>query len=97
MKLDDREVQKIIDHIHMKWGKKAQCPKCYQSSDLLFDKSKIRVFALSEYHQGTMVVGGDQIQIPVVPIFCKNCGHVELLNVNVIEEAQKEKPKEDPS
>lgn len=94
MKLDDETIQNIIDHIHTKWGKKYQCAKCYKSNELIFKKDRIRLFALTEYHQGTLVIGGDTIQIPVVPIFCKDCGHIELLHVGIIEEAQKEKPED---
>ncbi len=92
MKINDASIQKIIDHIYSKWGEKGQCPKCYLSSNMVFDKTKIRLFALTEYHQGTLVIGGDTIQIPIVPIFCKNCGYIELLHVGILDEAQKEKP-----
>lgn len=92
MKLDDANAQKIINHIRSKWGEKGQCPKCYKSANYSFEGADVRVFALTEYHHGTMVIGSDQIQIPVVPIFCKNCGYIELLNVNVLNEIQKEKP-----
>ncbi|HEC62733.1 MAG TPA: hypothetical protein ENI27_10855 [bacterium] len=99
MKLTDEVIKNIIDHIHAKWGPKYECPKCYKSSELKFMKEKIRLFELREYHQGgTFVIGGDSANIPVVPIFCKNCGHVDLLNVNIIEEAREEKPAtEEPS
>ena len=95
MKLDTKNAQGIIDHLKSKWGEKAQCSKCYKSADYNFIAGEIRVFVLTEYHGGGLVIGGDQVQIPVVPIICNNCGRVDLLKIDFLNEAQKEKPTEE--
>lgn len=37
-----------------------------------------KVFQLTEFHQGSMVIGGPVI--PVIPVSCGNCGHTVLVN-----------------
>lgn len=37
-----------------------------------------RVYQLSEFHQGSMVVGGPLI--PLVPVTCNNCGYTIVVN-----------------
>ena len=92
MKLDDKSAQGIINHIKSKWGEKGQCPKCYKSASYSFKGADVRVFMLTEYHRGTVVFGGDSAQVPLVPIFCDNCGYIELLNVKIIDKGLLEKP-----
>lgn len=92
MKLEPESVKKIVKHLKDKWGEKAQCPKCYKSSEYKFIDGETRVFMLQEYHEGTFTIGGDQVQIPIIPIFCSNCGYVDLLEVNIVNLIQKEKP-----
>ncbi len=95
MKLSDENAQKILAFIQKKWGPKGQCDKCYQSAVYEFKPGEIRLFTLTEYQGGSLVIGPGQVEIPVLPLFCKNCGKVDLLNVNVVNEVQKEKPKEE--
>jgi len=40
--------------------------------------SSKKIFQLSEFHEGNLVVGG--LLIPVIPVTCTNCGHTVLVN-----------------
>jgi len=40
--------------------------------------SSKKIFQLSEFHEGNLVVGGPLI--PVIPVTCTNCGNTVLVN-----------------
>lgn len=40
--------------------------------------AQARTFQLTEFHQGSFIVGGPVI--PIVPVTCENCGHTVLVN-----------------
>ena len=65
--------EKAIAFLQRKWGVKP-CPMCGQGPWTVQDK----VFQLSEYNSGNLVVGGPLI--PVIPVSCSNCGHTVLVN-----------------
>lgn len=65
--------EKAISFLEKKWGVKP-CPMCGKGPWNVQDK----IFQLSEYHSGTLVVGGPLI--PVIPVSCTNCGHTVLVN-----------------
>jgi hypothetical protein len=65
--------EKAIAFLQKKWGVKA-CPMCGGGPWTVQDK----VFQLSEYHGGSLVVGGPLV--PVIPVSCSNCGHTVLVN-----------------
>jgi hypothetical protein len=54
-------------------------------------------FQLTEYNEGSFVVGGPVI--PVVPVICGNCGHTVLVNAilsGVVKPSPPPSPKEEP-
>ena len=65
--------KEIISFLKEKWGERA-CPMCGKGPWSVQD----RVFQLTEFHQGNLVVGGPLI--PVIPVSCGNCGHTVLVN-----------------
>ncbi len=65
--------EKFIAFIGQKWGGKS-CPMCDKGPWTVQDK----VFQLSEFHDGSMVVGGPLV--PVVPVTCSNCGYTVVVN-----------------
>ncbi len=69
----DIETQKMISFLSQKWGEK-KCNMCGGGTWEVQDK----VFQLTEFHQGNLVVGGPLV--PVVPVTCTNCGNTTLVN-----------------
>lgn len=67
------ESKKVISFLSEKWGEK-KCPMCNHDAWEVQDK----VFQLSEFHQGNLVVGGPLV--PVIPVTCTNCGNTILVN-----------------
>ena len=67
------DTDKFIAFIGQKWGGKG-CPMCGKGPWSVQD----RVYQLSEFHQGSMVVGGPLI--PLVPVTCNNCGYTIVVN-----------------
>jgi hypothetical protein len=67
------DTDKFIAFIGEKWGGKS-CPMCGNGPWSVQDK----VFQLTEFHDGTMVIGGPLI--PLVPITCNNCGYTVVVN-----------------
>jgi hypothetical protein len=65
--------EKFIAFIGQKWGGRG-CPMCGNGPWTVQDK----VFQLSEYHEGNLVVGGPLV--PLVPVTCANCGHTVVVN-----------------
>lgn len=65
--------QKAIVHLQAKWAGRP-CPMCGVSDWNVHDST----FQLTEFNQGSMVIGGPVI--PVVPVICKNCGNTILIN-----------------
>ena len=63
----------FISFIGKQWGGRG-CPMCGKGPWSVQDK----VFQLSEYHSGNLVVGGPLI--PVIPVTCNNCGHTVMVN-----------------
>jgi hypothetical protein len=71
--MEKTDTKKVIEFLTEKWGDK-DCPMCNKGPWQVQDK----LFQLSEYHQGSLVVGGPLI--PVIPVTCTNCGHTILVN-----------------
>lgn len=69
----DIETQKMISFLSKKWGEN-KCNMCGGGTWEVQDK----VFQLTEFHQGNLVVGGPLV--PVVPVTCTNCGNTTLVN-----------------
>jgi hypothetical protein len=67
------DTNKFIAFIGQKWGGRS-CPMCGTGPWNVQD----RVFQLSEFHDGNMVIGGPLI--PVVPVTCGNCGYTVVVN-----------------
>lgn len=70
------DVNRMISYLTEKWGV-INCPLCHGDSLEVQDK----VFQLSEFHQGNLVVGGTLV--PVIPITCTSCGYTILVNALV--------------
>ena len=67
------EGQKAIEHLKEKWTS-GSCPMCGSDNWNVQDS----IFQLTEYSQGSMVLGGPVI--PVIPVICGNCGNTVLVN-----------------
>lgn len=67
------DTAKFIAFVNEKWGGRS-CPMCQKGPWSVQDK----VYQLSEFHDGSLVVGGPLI--PVIPLTCSNCGHTVLVN-----------------
>ena len=67
------DTNKVIAFIAQKWSGRS-CPMCGSGPWSVQDK----VFQLSEFHDGNMVIGGPLI--PVVPVTCNNCGYTVVVN-----------------
>lgn len=67
------DTEKFIAFIGQKWEGRS-CPMCGKGPWTVQDK----VFQLSEYHGGSLVVGGPLI--PLVPVTCTNCGYTVVVN-----------------
>ncbi len=67
------DTEKFIAFIGEKWGGRP-CPMCSKGPWSVQGS----VFQLSEFHQGSIVVGGPLI--PVVPVTCGNCGYTVIVN-----------------
>ena len=65
--------QKAIDHLQEKWAGRP-CPLCGVGSWNVHDST----YQLTEYNQGSMVIGGPVI--PLIPVICNNCGNTVLIN-----------------
>ena len=77
--------EKVIAFLGEKWGNRA-CPMCGKGPWSVQD----RIFQLSEFHQGSLVVGGPLI--PIIPVTCGNCGHTVLVNAILSGGMQAEPP-----
>lgn len=71
--MSDFDTKRFIDFIGQKWGGHS-CPMCGKGPWSVQDK----VFELTEFHDGNMVIGGTLI--PVVPVTCNNCGYTVVVN-----------------
>lgn len=67
------DTKKVIAFLSEKWGSR-DCPMCGKGPWEVQD----RVFQLTEFHQGNIVIGGPLV--PVIPVTCTNCGHTVLVN-----------------
>ena len=56
------------------------CQKCRERRWQLSD----RVLELREYQRGSLVLGGEQIVIPLIVAFCSNCGSLEIFNALIL-------------
>lgn len=63
----------VLPFLSEKWGNRS-CPMCGVGPWQVQDK----VFQLSEFRQGKLVLGGPLI--PLIPVTCTNCGHTVLVN-----------------
>ena len=71
--MPDFKSEVVLAFLDERWGGRA-CPMCGKGPWSVQDK----IFQLSEFHQGSLVIGGPLI--PVVPITCGNCGNTVLVN-----------------
>jgi len=83
--LSEFKSEKVIAFLSERWGNRA-CPMCGKGPWSVQDK----IFQLSEFHQGSLVVGGPLI--PVVPVTCGNCGNTVLVNALISGGMQPELP-----
>lgn len=67
------ESSKAIQYLTEKWKNRA-CPMCGSGPWNIQDST----FQLTEFNEGSMVIGGPVI--PIIPVTCGNCGHVVLVN-----------------
>jgi predicted nucleic-acid-binding Zn-ribbon protein len=67
------DTNKFIAFISQKWSGR-RCPMCGSGPWSVQDK----VFQLTEFHDGNMVIGGPLV--PVVPVTCSNCGYTVVVN-----------------
>ena len=81
--MSEMKSAEVIAFLSEKWGTRA-CPMCNKGPWSVQD----RVFQLSEFHQGSLVVGGPLI--PVIPVSCGNCGHTVLVNAIIAGAVQPE-------
>lgn len=81
--------EKAIAFLQEKWGDRA-CPMCGKGPWTVQDK----VFQLSEYHSGSLVVGGPLV--PVIPVSCTNCGHTVLVNAIIAGAVKPDGPQQEP-
>lgn len=82
------DVQKVIEHLNSKWGKRP-CPMCGQNSWTVSDT----VYELREFHGGNLVLGSGPIY-PIIPVSCNNCGNSVM--INAIQSGAIEKPIVEP-
>jgi hypothetical protein len=68
------DTPKLIKYLSDKWQGKP-CPMCGHAGWSVQDY----VFELSVFQRGGLVVGGGPL-VPVVPVFCDNCGNTVLVN-----------------
>jgi hypothetical protein len=71
--MSDFSTDKFIAFIGQKWGGRS-CPMCGKGPWTVQEK----VYQLSEFHGGNLVVGGPLI--PVIPVTCNNCGYTVVVN-----------------
>jgi hypothetical protein len=71
--MNNQDTEKILQFLTEKWGDK-NCSMCSKGP---WEVQK-KIFQLSEFHEGNLVVGG--LLIPVIPVTCTNCGHTVLVN-----------------
>lgn len=67
------DTNKVLSFIKERWGGRG-CPVCGKGPWSVQDK----VFQLTEFHSGSMVIGGPVV--PVIPVTCSNCGNTTLIN-----------------
>jgi hypothetical protein len=67
------DTEKFIAFIGQKWDGRS-CPMCGSGPWSVQDK----VFQLTEFSDGNMVIGGPVI--PVVPVTCNNCGYTVVVS-----------------
>ncbi|MCD4727797.1 MAG: hypothetical protein K8R46_09055 [Pirellulales bacterium] len=76
MKLTDQQQAQLVNYIKTKWAAPATCSVCRQNSwQVATEVLEIRAF-----HGGSMVIGGKNAVVPLVPVTCQNCGNTVLLN-----------------
>lgn len=76
--MSDFDSEKVIKFLNEKWQGRV-CPMCGSGPWNVQNKT----FQLTEFHQGSFVIGGPLI--PVVPVSCVNCGHTVLVNAIIAE------------
>lgn len=83
---------KAIVHLQNKWGGSRPCPMCGKGPWKVHDST----FQLTEYNEGSMVIGGPVM--PFVAVICANCGNTVLVNAIIAEVVKPETPpsKEEP-
>jgi hypothetical protein len=75
MKLSEPQSKALLDHLKKHWVPPSTCPIC-RSNDWEVGP---QVYELREFHGGNMVIGGSAL-VPIVPVICKVCGNVILIN-----------------
>lgn len=61
------------NYLMEKWGN-TPCPMCKKGPWNIPTK----MFELNEFSENGLIIGGSSI--PLIPIFCENCGNVILVN-----------------
>jgi hypothetical protein len=75
MNLSEQQSKTLLDHLKKTWVPPVTCPICH-SNDWQVGP---QVYELREFHGGSMVIGGSAL-VPIVPVICKVCGNVILIN-----------------
>jgi len=76
VKLDDKQYEKLLEHLRGQWKTPYKCPVCGNNNWNISQE----VFELRGFNKGGLVVGGGSPVFPVVPVVCLVCGHVIFFN-----------------
>lgn len=76
MRLSDRQKEILKAKLDEVVKPQTKCPLCDSASWHITD----RIFELREFQGGGIVIGPDQIVLPVIPVSCGGCGYTRFLN-----------------
>lgn len=85
------EQQRALDWINQKWKDKI-CPIC---GDMHW--TIMSVMELRQYENGSIILGGNSVTLPVVPVICNNCGYTRFFNAMMIGALKQDEPHGDDS
>ncbi len=75
MKLTSKQKELLLKKLN-KVVPNNKCPSCGTSDLVLGD----RIYELREFSGGGLTIGGDSSIIPIIALFCQNCGQTHFFN-----------------
>ncbi len=76
------DTQKFLQHLEEKWAGRP-CAQCGVAAWRVHDA----IFELRQYTGANVVIGGPIV--PVIPVFCANCGNTVLVNAILAEAVER--------